>query len=82
MKVKSLISAQLFATLWTAAYQTTPSMRFFQSRGKSPLEWDAIAFSERRPEKTSKTDVFRLSQRLPLKELKTTLVSRVLYLVR
>ena len=82
MKVKSLVSAQLFATLWTAAYQTIPSMRFFQSRGKSPLDWDAIAFSERRPEKTSKTDVFRLSQRLPLKELKTTLVSRVLYLVR
>ena len=53
----------------------------FQARGKSPLEWSAIAFSKRRPEKISKTYVFRLSQRLSLKELKTTLVSWVLYLV-
>ena len=53
----------------------------FQARGKSPLELGAIAFSERRPEKTSKTYVFRLSQRLSLKELKTTLVSRVFYLL-
>ena len=40
VKVKSLSLIQLLATPWTAAYQTPPSMGFFQAR---VLEWVAIA---------------------------------------
>ena len=46
MKVKSerevAQSCPPLATPWTAAYQTPPSMGFFQAR---VLEWVAIAFS-------------------------------------
>ena len=43
MEGKSLSRVRLFPTPWTAAYQTPPSMGFFQAR---VLEWFAIAFSE------------------------------------
>ena len=42
VKVKSLSRVQLFETLWTVAYQASPSMGFFQAR---ILEWIIISFS-------------------------------------
>ena len=42
MKVKSLSRVQLFATPWTVAHQSPPSMGIFQAR---ILEWVAISFS-------------------------------------
>ena len=41
VKVKSLSRIRLFATLWTVAYQASPSMGF----SRRVLEWGAIAFS-------------------------------------
>ena len=43
-KVKSLSHVQLFATLWTVAYQAPPDHGILQAR---ILEWVAISFSRR-----------------------------------
>ena len=44
MKVKSLSHVQLFATLWTVAYQASPSMEFSRQEYWSG---GAIAFSKK-----------------------------------
>ena len=43
VKVKLLCRVQLLVTPWIAAYQALPSMGF-----SKPVEWGAIAFSERK----------------------------------
>ena len=52
MKVKLLSHVQLLATPWTAAYQASPSMGFFQAR---VLEWVAITFSRLPVQETQET---------------------------
>ena len=37
MKVKSLSHVRLFATPWTVAYETPPSMEFFRQENRSGL---------------------------------------------
>ena len=58
VKVKSLSRVRLFVTPWTVAYQTSPSMGFFQARVP---EWVAISFSRRSSRPRDQTWVSRIA---------------------
>ena len=59
-KVKSLSHVQLFATLWTVAYQAPPDHGILQAR---ILEWVAISFSRRSSQPRDQTRASRIGGR-------------------